>query len=223
MASFDWRFGTSFIERYFQPELDVQGVELWLEFIRRIASDDREDGRRRVQLLNSFISNLQNQPVRSVEMPRVFISHRQVDVGPAERIAYIASQVAGLEYWLDVHDPTLANLPIPPQDPRYPLIVAATIEIALLNCTHIIAAHTPNSLTSKWIPYEFGRAKARAVISNQAAGWFHSAIHPMSFGEYVLLADMLGTDSSVEGWLLRHAPRPIVPRLFLRPPPPPLP
>jgi hypothetical protein len=146
---------------------------------------------------------------------RAGLRHRMVDVAYAKHIAWLASQKAGLEYWLDVHDPVLrlAGAALPAG--VYGITIAAIIEMALLNCTHVIAAHTPPPTNtswrpSQWIPYELARAKARSVISRQAAGWFHPQVHPPhSRGEYVLLADLCSSDADVEQWLLTHAHRPI--------------
>jgi hypothetical protein len=165
-----------------------------------------------------FLQTIQALPGRTLSHPRVFVSHRMVDVAYAERIAWLASQKAGLEYWLDVHDPVLrlAGRALPAGHVVYAITIAAIIEMALLNCTHVIAAHAPAPTNtswrpSQWIPYELARAKARSVISRQTAGWFHSQVHPpQSRGEYVLLADLCGSDADVEQWLLSHAHRPIV-------------
>jgi hypothetical protein len=231
MASFDWRAApNAFVERYAQPQLDdVQGIGLWLEFVYWISEQieepadiELEEGiigqrtERFEALLNAFAG------LPPPKQPRVFISHRQVDVGPAERIAWLASQRAGIDYWLDVHDPALGRLNVSPRSSRYPWLVASIVEMALLNCSHVIAAHTPNSLGSKWIPYEFGRVKDRALRSKRAAGWFHSSVYPVACGEFVLLADILRSDTKVEAWLRGHSPNAQA-RPFLRPLPPPLP
>ncbi|MDQ2963251.1 MAG: toll/interleukin-1 receptor domain-containing protein [Pseudomonadota bacterium] len=93
------------------------------------------------------------------------MSHRRDDVDYAERIAYLAAQ-RGLQYWLDIHDPALAaanraGLPSPAKE----VLIAAVIEMGLLNSTHVIAVHTKNSDGSKWIPYELGRVKQRRLFS----------------------------------------------------------
>ena len=54
-----------------------------------------------------FLQTMQALPERPLSQPRVFVSHRMADVPDAERIAWLASRKAGLEYWLDVHDPVL--------------------------------------------------------------------------------------------------------------------
>jgi hypothetical protein len=133
---------------------------------------------------------------------RVFVSHQQRDTAYAERIAYLAT-THQFDYWLDVHDPTLAlaKQVILPTDPRYGLIVAAIVEIGLLNSTHVIAVHTSNSPPSKWIPYEFGRAKARRIRSTQAAGWFAPGLPPLAYGDYVRLALMVrGGEQGLHAW-----------------------
>jgi len=229
MGSFDWRFSGPFLERYAQLERDdVDGVEIWSEIVRGIEVDERnpppDAADRRIGRFDQLVEEFGRRPPRPLDKPRVFISHRQVDVGPAERIAWLASREAGMDYWLDVHDPALIKIGIAPRSPNYPLLVASTIEMALLNCTHVIAAHTPYSLLSKWIPYEFGRLKERKIKSKQAAGWFHTGIHPGGCGEFVLLADILDSDDSVRKWLTGHARPPIQKKPFRQPQaPPPLP
>jgi hypothetical protein len=170
------------------------------------------------QVLSDFIARIQQAPDRPVTAPRVFISHRQDAIPYALRIAYLASVRAGMDYWLDVHDPLLTWLTTasPSSNPRYAAIVAGIIEMALLGCTHVIAAHTPPAtqgatwVPSLWIPYEFGRAKSRTVYSTRAAGWFHPAARPpTSRGEYVLLAARRFTDAGVEDWLKLNNPHSI--------------
>jgi hypothetical protein len=133
----------------------------------------------------------------------VFVSHKQQDVAYAERIAYRATQ-EGLDYWLDVHDPTLILLQqiLQPSDPRLPILIAATIEIGLLNSSHIVAVHTSNSATSKWIPYEFGRGKDRRLHTTRAASWLEPTLQLSACGEYVQLAVVAhGGEGRLTTWL----------------------
>lgn len=188
-------------------DIDPEGVVAWNRFVQRLSEPEAA--------LTSFLRA--TQPLqRNPALKRVFISHRMGTAAWAERIAWLASQEAGLEYWLDVHDPVLrlAGAVLNPGDPRYAVTIAAIIEMALLNCTHVIAMHTPpppqtNPPTpwqpSQWIPYELGRAKSRSVFSGQMAGWFHSDVRPPhSRGEYVSLADIRFSDDDVEDWLTSH-------------------
>src|SRR5580692_8336516 len=70
---------------------------------------------------------MQVLPERPLSQPRVFVSHRMADVPYAERIAWLASRKAGLEYSLDVHDPVLrlASAALPPGHPVYAITVAS--------------------------------------------------------------------------------------------------
>jgi len=197
-------------ERYVaDPDIDRESVAAWEKFVKQLSDP--------AKALNTFLNataGLQ-RPSTSTQK-RVFISHRMGTAHWAGRIAWLASKSAGLEYWLDVHDPVLrwANATLPPTDPRYAATIAAIIEMALLNCTHVIAMHTPPPapppgqppapwIPSQWIPYEIGRAKGRTVFSGQMSGWFHGAVHPHeSRGEYVLLADRRSSDPDVERWLI---------------------
>lgn len=144
---------------------------------------------------------------------RVFVSHRAVvppkghDTEFAERIAWLAV-TAGYGYWLDVHDPTLkfinAGATIPP--PIRDVLIAAIIEIGLLNSSHVIAVMTPNSAGSKWIPYEFGRAKERHVVSRRSAIWLEPGTTAASCGEYVHLGVTTHGEADIGAWLAVPAP-----------------
>lgn len=180
-------------------DIDGAAVRAWTTFTEALGASQLADWRSAFSTFVLAVRMLQ----RPAGQPRVFVSHRQLDIAVAEQIAWQATQ-AGKDYWLDAHDATLirANKLIPSTDPRYALVIAGIIEMALLSCTHVIAAHTKNSLGSKWIPYELARAKGRQVISHQAAGWFDRSIQdPRSQGEYVVLANILRTQPDVDHWL----------------------
>jgi hypothetical protein len=138
----------------------------------------------------------------------VFISHQRKDTGKGERIACLAEHHA-LSCWLDVLDPNLARVnALPPNDPRRSVLIAATIEIALLSCTHVIAVHTDNSLVSRWVPYELGRAKARQVAALNAAGWLAARQDASTCGDYVQLAVMTRDEPAVARWLVDAGGKP---------------
>jgi hypothetical protein len=203
--------------RYEGADLEPASLAAWRQLMEQLFSFGGP-----AVAFTDFLQTMQALPGRPPSQPRVFVSHRMDDVLYAERIAWLASRKAGLEYWLDVHDPVLrlASTALPSGHPIYAIAVAAIIEMALLNCTHVIAAHTPpppntSWRPSQWIPYELARAKTRSIISRQAAGWFHPQVHPPeSRGEYVLLADLCGSDTDVEQWLQSHAYRPIVAKAY---------
>jgi hypothetical protein len=135
----------------------------------------------------------------------IFISHQRADQRRAERIACIIDHHQ-LHAWLDVHDPTLnfVNQNIPAGLIRS-ILIAAIIEMALINSTHIIAVHTGNSAISRWVPYELARAKSRKIISRQAAGWFRTGNIYARCGEYVHLAADLRDENDIIQWLISEA------------------
>lgn len=220
MASFTWVGTEDLKQRYAMVADDMAGLSQWHSFLEVIFSPE-EDPR---DALADFIEQLRVLPCRDPTKPRVFVSHRMADIDYGERIAWLASRKAGLDYWLDAHDPILVHNTnaIPKTHPLYPFIIAGIIEMALLNCSHVIAAHTPPRdadckskwIPSQWIPYEFGRAKSRKVFSTRAAGWFHPSVRePETRGEYVLLAEVCApqvpmaagqSDQVVKDWLRRE-------------------
>jgi hypothetical protein len=133
--------------------------------------------------------------------PRVFVSHSQNDIAEALAIARIAVQ-EGFQFWLDVLDPSLTLLPFA-NAPQRSLLIAAIIEMALLNCTHVCAVMTKNTRGSMWVPYEYGRAKDSSPYSLQAACW----IHPNQAGplpEYLYLGQITRTTPEIEEWLRKE-------------------
>jgi hypothetical protein len=134
--------------------------------------------------------------------PRIFVSHRQPDKNYALRMAWLAKQ-QNFAYWVDVLDPNLKAAPSIPARLR-PLITACIIEMALLNCSHVIALITPRSPGSAWIPYEYGRVKVRGVVSFNAAAWLHPRYARKKFPEYMLLGERTTTEPQILQWLARE-------------------
>ena len=225
MASFDWREVDEIdpFER-FGPE--VTGVELWLALLEAIwrlrerwahavdygeepvwgpedeerplddqPLDVREEVRGHFSVFLERAGRLRPAP----RVCRVFVSHQRDDAPLAERIAYLATR-RGFEYWLDVHDPALhfANTAPMPSYVRA-VLIAGIIEIALVNCSHVCSVQTPRARHSRWVPYEFGRAKQRRVLSAQAASWFRWGMF-RDRPEYLLLGTCLLTERAVERW-----------------------
>lgn len=206
--AYDWRNAdqVELIERYVAGLVDnaLNGDihQSWRGFVSTIADITPDSFERRGRdALDDLLVRLPAKPLTPPR--RVFVSHQRQDVAYAERIACLATQ-QGLDYWLDVHDPNLklANRTLLPTDPRYALVIAAIIEIALLSSSHIIVVHTLNGLQSKWIPYELGRAKSRNIVSSQSGGWFDAGLAPAQFGSYVELSRIArGGESDVTAWL----------------------
>jgi hypothetical protein len=219
MANFRWDEVKGDAAETWYPE-SVPGWKAWRELVKEVSGPPLEDYRRR-EVFNTFLAKLDR--VRLPDPPTccLFVSHRRDDVNDAVHIASRAKQ-AGYEYWLDILDPTLTRLndgsviPSPAKD----ILLAAAIEIGLLNSTHVIAMHTQHSIPnttlpkwhtqhsigpqitlSKWIPYELGRAKARQIRSEQAACWFDQKTKPEDCGEYVYLVLHTRTDPDIDNWL----------------------
>ncbi len=137
------------------------------------------------------------------ECPRIFISHRQADYPEALRIAKIASE-EGFQFWLDILDPVLTWLSTTTAYPvgsrQYQLLVAVVVEMALLNCSHVIAMMTPNTIGSAWVPYEYGRAKDSSIYSLQAGCWLHPAVADVPW-EYLLLGIQTRREDEIRRWL----------------------
>jgi hypothetical protein len=158
--------------------------------------------RRQREISEQFFERI-NQEFPRPAKSCVFISHQRADAHRGERVACLTDH-HGIDYWLDVCDPTLRRVNNSSLcGPLRSLLIAATIEIALLNSSHVIALHTAHSTMSRWVPYEFARAKARGLTSLQAAGWFESGQSPATCGDYVQLAVMTHDEAQISSWLRR--------------------
>ncbi len=142
-------------------------------------------------------------PTPHLLRPRVFVSHQRKDAFLARRIAWVASRY-GFSHWLDVLDPNLARLHGRKLDSRRKaILMAQIIETALLNCTHVVVVLTTNAKASRWIPYEYGRVKERAVATHLALSW----IAPDYFGylpEYLMLGAQTHNEKGLRSWFVKQ-------------------
>jgi len=200
MANYDWRdFEDADWLHRFPLDLGFLGIELWREqphpemwaaapwWIERITA---RQGR-----------------VSLPTTPRLFISHKQSDESEARKVASWASS-AGFEFWLDVLDPNLAALErfagyLTPE--LIAVATAAIIEMALLNSTHVLAVLSQATAKSRWVPYEYGRAKDSTVVSHRASSWLLPGVSSSDVAEYVHLGEKFSYDSQVQAWLAREA------------------
>jgi hypothetical protein len=132
--------------------------------------------------------------------PRVFISHRQADRVRALEIAKIAEQ-EGFQYWLDVLEPALLPGNRTHSGREASLEIATIIEMALLNCTHVLAVMTPLTEGSRWVPYEYGRVKDSSSHSSTAGCWIDSRLQSHALAEYLLLGIQTRNDQEIAQWL----------------------
>jgi hypothetical protein len=142
-----------------------------------------------------------NQLLR-LRCPRVFVSHRQCDKDEALRVAWLAN-AEKFDYWLDILDPKIAAASLKRHLTAYQqaILLAAIIEMALLNCTHVVAVMTKNVPGTMWMPYEYGRVKDSALTSLRIAAWFDQSWQLSNIAEYFHLGQKLYSDAAVRYWL----------------------
>jgi hypothetical protein len=212
MATYDWRWFEEAIvpptlerlaERY-DRAVGAQRVSAWHAFVRDLQGfQDRADTDEGQQAISTLTDRFLEQPSEpGAKKKTVFVSHQRLDADWAERAAYEASEL-GLDYWLDIHD--LAVGQSTTKNPLHPAIhaalIAGAIEMALLNCTHIVSLQTVNSRASRWVPYELGRAKARITIATNAGSWFQSGVWLDPGGDYLALTYCAKQDVDLYAWL----------------------
>ncbi|HEY5823005.1 MAG TPA: toll/interleukin-1 receptor domain-containing protein [Cyclobacteriaceae bacterium] len=185
MANFDYRNVNENLSNRFDGHL---ASNLWAQLVNEPTPQN---------LYTLQMEGFQLREEFPVNCQRIFISHQQSDINYAERIAYLAYQ-QHCQYWLDAHDPLLhyANgLPIQP--PQKSILIAGIIEIALINCTQVLAVMSPNSAGSKWIPYEYGRIAHIGI--DDASAWQHpNLIDPP---EYMCLRPIHHCRVDIDNWL----------------------
>lgn len=113
----------------------------------------------------------------------------------------------GFEFWLDVIDPQLISLATQPLSPReLALLTAAIIEMAVINCTHVLALMTKNTRGSSWVPYEYGRIKELPFNDLKAAAWRHPDLSQADLAEYLELGPIHTTRKGLNDWFTGERP-----------------
>lgn len=108
----------------------------------------------------------------------------------------------GFAFWVDILDPRLSSLPNFPANSSSikSLLTACIIEMAIINCTHVITCMTPNSKGSLWIPYEYGRITAIPGYLSAASAWKHPDFPKPNLPEYMHLGLIHTTEKEIEDW-----------------------
>lgn len=188
MNNFDYRdnLERDFFERF--PNW-VRGYGIWRDFAGILSFDF-------FNYLRNF--GIEEKKSKPLPCPRVFISHRQKDTGLAERIAWLANQ-NGFYYWLDVHEENLNRI----QQGNFTknqkeLLIGAIIEMAIMNCTHVLAVMTPNTPGSMWVPYEYGRIVDLPTNSLRASSWIESTLRYQP--EYLQFGVKHFDENSINNW-----------------------
>jgi len=182
---YDWRFhDPGYLEDRFPKTDNIQGGNEW----------------------SSFVHGPMTPPLPKIarrelkDCPCVFISHRRKDVKKAVDVAKEATRL-GFDYWLDIHDPTVAavnrstNLTVPQKG----LAVAMIIEMGLINSSHLVAVMTNNTKGSEWVPYEYGRVKDDALLSRHTAAWITTT--PPIVPSYMHLGQTHMAWAALQAWL----------------------
>jgi hypothetical protein len=194
MSNYFWReFDGPPVQRY--PEW-VEGAGLWREFITGDAFAQR-------RLLDALVAARATvrwgEPGTELSRPRLFVSHRKDDEDRAREVASLA-QAEGFQVWLDVLDATLQSTARASTGTSADaLAVALIIEMALLNCTHVIALITPRTPGTYWVPYEYGRVKDSSPHSLRAGCWIHQDV--TYWPEYLELGVKTESDDDIRSWL----------------------
>jgi TIR domain len=192
MPTFDWQSSAAetnidswvlepwqTLKKRFDTASDAEGVDQWTVFVESVQELAGQPQTFEWQAeLQSRLATLVQQ-LHSKPAPRyrtLFVSHQRHDAHWAEWVAWAATE-AHFDYWLDIHDPTLTTINALILSPLLKsVLVAGIIEIALLNSTHVVSMQTKNAQTSRWVPYEFGRAKERRSLATNAASWFENGV-----------------------------------------------
>ena len=161
-----------------------------------------------------WLNDIRQVPKKEFKCPRVFVSHRQIDDEWALRIAWLSWE-EGFDYWLDIIDlDPERNKQVVAIEQRLDralsefeksVLTAAIIEMALLNCSHVLATMTKHTRGSMWVPYEYGRVKERMPVSMQASCWWDSTtLSNVQPSEYLLLGSIHGKEREIRAWMGDH-------------------
>jgi hypothetical protein len=208
MRSYRWDLyeDKSLLEHYPAGLDPLEGGDTWRDTVSNFDISSEGEKRNRLERLvrtNRFGSK--------PKCPRVFISHRQTDKQLALQVAY-AARCANFDYWLDLIDlekdkpkyvtKLEAQLQRKLTKPELGFLTAAIIEMALLNCTHVVAVMTKGTRGSQWVPYEYGRVKQRHPCAANASAWCDlTTLRPRSLPEYLWLSPVWGRWRDLAHWL----------------------
>lgn len=194
MADYDYRnFSDGLLQNRFT---NFAGADIWRDLVE-------SPNLKSLNELRSFNSrDWRRMLKKGLTKPRVFISHRRSDLAPALEVKN-AADANGFDYWLDVEDPKLSALGYHPDKKAVAVLTAAIIEMALINCTHVLAVMTPSTAGSLWVPYEYGRITEFPTVHGRAAAWLHSNLPQPP--EYLLLGVITNTIDEIENWFRSEA------------------
>jgi hypothetical protein len=206
------------------PE-DALGKEEWQDILEWLKQVSQSTGSREVELQLSKLRRL--WPQSQTGRPRLFVSHRSCDAPLALAIGKVAKQV-GFDIWIDVLDPALQSLIPQPDHVQKAIATALIVEMAVLNCSHLVAAMTPATAGSWWVPYEYGRVKEKQPMTSNVASWIDAKFAqnlpvgpsgPYLVPEYLYLGDRVRTKRELKAWLTLAYRRTVIGSIYYNPAP----
>ncbi len=114
----------------------------------------------------------------------------------------------GFDIWIDVLDPYLTSVATV-SNFKNAVATAIIVEMALLNCSHVLAVMTDNTSGSFWVPYEYGRIKERIPFADNVTAWFDASNPPGTIcpppltvvnPEYLCLGHQLHCEPQLRSW-----------------------
>src|SRR5262245_32538187 len=189
----------NFWNRYAEMGDDAIGRNAWLEFRSRFPFEDPAAAWDWLDLIRAVGRSAKKSMPRPC--PRVFVSHKQEDKDLALDVAeHIYKE--GFDVWIDVIN--LPKVPAPKGFNRA-VLLAAIIEMGLINCSHLVAVMTPNTVPSRWVPYEYGRVKDDPPSRVTVAALLEPPNLP-NLPDYLYLAPILRSAGDLTLWLTREKP-----------------
>lgn len=186
------------------PE-DVSGRREWAEILEWLRNIDEATP---ADEIDAQLAKLRTLKPPQLNCPRLFVSHRSIDAPLALALGRLALN-AGFDVWIDVLDPSLASIVRQPNSVQRAVATALIVEMALLNCSHLLAVMTSSTAGSWWVPYEYGRVKERKATVSNAAAWLDHTFQfvvpgptgPVANPEYLYLGKLLRQASELDHWL----------------------
>lgn len=95
------------------------------------------------------------QIMKSWEIPAFFLSHNSKDKDKCRELARLFDQI-GVYYYFDEQDLELQKAAA---QKKYAL-ATRKIEEGIKKCTHMICIYSPDTINSKWVPFEVGYGRS---------------------------------------------------------------
>jgi hypothetical protein len=188
---------------------DAVDPDVWNDILRWLTQVNEETSPEEIDGQLERLRQSNTAGWQRLNCPCLFVSHRSVDAPLALAFGKLASSI-GFDIWIDVLDPQLTALIPHPNSVQKALATALLVEVALLNCSHLLAVMTSSTAGSWWVPYEYGRIKERPLSASNIGAWFDTSFltalppspsGPVIIPEYLYLGERLHSSLNVQAWL----------------------